>query len=82
MINNLKHNYIKIDYKNILDSYSHGIFPMAENIDSLDVFWVKPKKRGVIDPYRINIDRGCYFLGKLSSVCLSDENDSRIFITN
>ena len=55
MINNLKHNYIKIDYKNILDAYSHGIFPMAENIDSLDVFWVKPKKRGVIDPYRINI---------------------------
>ena len=43
MINNLKHNYIKIDYKNILDAYSHGIFPMAENIDSLDVFWVKPK---------------------------------------
>ena len=55
MINNLKHNYIKIDYKNILDAYSHGIFPMAENIDSLDVFWVKPKKRGVIDPYKINI---------------------------
>ena len=45
MINNLKHNYIKIDYKNILDAYSHGIFPMAENIDSLDVFWVKPKKK-------------------------------------
>ena len=40
MINNLNHNYIKIDYKNILDAYSHGIFPMAENIDSLDVFWV------------------------------------------
>ena len=57
MINNLKHNYIKIDYKNILDAYSHGIFPMAQNIDSLDVFWVKPKKRGVIDPYRINIRR-------------------------
>ena len=57
MINNLNNNYLKIDYKIILDAYSHGIFPMAENIDSLDVFWVKPKKRGVIDPYKINISR-------------------------
>src|SRR6056300_766225 len=55
MINNIPHNYIKIDYKNILDAYRHGIFPMAENVNSLDVFWVKPVKRGVIDPYKINI---------------------------
>ena len=52
MTNNFKHSYIKINYKNILDAYSHGIFPMAESIDSLDVFWVKPKKRGVIEAER------------------------------
>lgn len=55
MINNSEHNYIKIDYKNIIDAYRYGIFPMAENIDSSDVFWVKPKKRGVIDPYNLKI---------------------------
>ena len=55
MINNLPHNYIKINYKNVINAYSQGIFPMAENIDSLDVFWVKPIKRGVINPYKISL---------------------------
>ncbi len=55
MNNNFKYNYEKIDYKNILDGYCHGIFPMAENIDSRDIFWVKPKNRGVIDPYKLSI---------------------------
>ena len=57
MTNNFNHNYIKIDYKNILDAYCHGIFPMAENINSSEVFWVKPKIRGVINPYKLNIRR-------------------------
>ena len=57
MINKFDHKYIKINYKNILDAYCNGIFPMAENIDSSDVFWVKPKNRGVINPYKINIRR-------------------------
>jgi len=55
MTNNLPYNFTKIDYKNILDAYRHGIFPMAESLDSLDVFWVKPVKRGVINPYKVNI---------------------------
>ena len=55
MTNNLPYNFTKIDYKNILDAYRHGIFPMAESLDSLDVFWVKPVKRGVIDPYKVSI---------------------------
>ena len=57
MINKFDHKYIKINYKNILDAYCNGIFPMAESIDSSDVFWVKPKNRGVINPYKINIRR-------------------------
>ena len=55
MTNNFPRNFTKIDYKNILDAYRHGIFPMAESLDSLDVFWVKPVKRGVIDPYKVSI---------------------------
>ena len=34
------------------------------------------------NPHRINIDTGCYFSGKLSSVCLSNHDDSRLFINN
>ena len=55
MINNYQSNYIKIDYKNVLDAYRHGLFPMSENIDSPDIFWVKPKIRGIIDPYKITV---------------------------
>jgi leucyl/phenylalanyl-tRNA--protein transferase len=55
MNNSFKNNYVKIDYKNILEAYCHGIFPMAEKINSLDIFWVKPKNRGVIDPYKLNV---------------------------
>ena len=40
-----------------------------------------PEKNVVNFPYRINIDTGCYFSGKLSCVCLNDINDERNFIT-
>ena len=40
-----------------------------------------PEKNVVNFPYRINIDTGCYFSGKLSCVCLNDINDERHFIT-
>ena len=40
-----------------------------------------PSEKEVIDfPYRINIDTGCFFSGKLSSVCLNDNNNERKFI--
>ena len=41
-----------------------------------------PESDIVSHPYRINIDTGCFFSGKLSSVCLTDSNDNRIFINN
>ena len=31
-------------------------------------------------PYRINIDTGCFFSGKLSCVCINDKNKKREFI--
>jgi len=32
----------------IVQAYRAGIFPMAENSDDFDVFWVSPEKRGII----------------------------------
>ena len=55
MINNFQNNYVKIDYKNVLDAYRHGLFPMSEDQNSSDIFWVKPKIRGVIDPYKVSL---------------------------
>ena len=39
-----------------------------------------PGKNIVNFPYRINIDTGCYFSGKLSCVCLNDIKKERNFI--
>jgi len=39
-----------------------------------------PEKNVVNFPYRINIDSGCYFSGKLSCACLNDLNEDRYFI--
>ncbi len=32
----------------LLKAYAMGVFPMAEDADDPDVFWVKPEKRGII----------------------------------
>ena len=55
MINNFHSNYSKIDYQNVLDAYKHGLFPMSEDHNSPDIFWVKPKIRGIIDPYKVTL---------------------------
>jgi len=39
-----------------------------------------PKKDIINFPYRINIDTGCFFSGKLSCVCLNDSDKKREFI--
>ena len=41
-----------------------------------------PEKVVINHPYRINIDTGCYFSGKLTCVRLNDHNDDRFFISN
>ena len=40
----------------LLHGYSIGVFPMAEHRDDPDVFWVDPKRRGVmpLDGFRIS----------------------------
>ncbi len=40
-----------------------------------------PEENIISDPFRINIDSGCYFSGKLSCVCVTDSDNSRTFIT-
>ena len=55
MINNFHSNYTKIDYQNVLDAYKNGLFPMSEDHNSPDIFWVKPKIRGIIDPYKVTL---------------------------
>lgn len=39
----------------LLRAYASGIFPMAERADSPDVFWVEPRRRGVLplDGFRL-----------------------------
>jgi len=41
----------------IVRAYQAGIFPMAEDADSPDLFWVSPQKRGIIPLDRFHISR-------------------------
>ncbi len=41
----------------LLRAYAGGVFPMAENAGDADVFWVEPKKRGVIPLDRFHVPR-------------------------
>lgn len=41
----------------VLHAYASGIFPMAEHRDDPEVFWVEPRRRGVIPLDRFHISR-------------------------
>ncbi|WP_164157867.1 leucyl/phenylalanyl-tRNA--protein transferase [Sandarakinorhabdus rubra] len=38
----------RLDPDLLLRAYAGGIFPMAERADSPDVFWVEPRRRGIL----------------------------------
>jgi leucyl/phenylalanyl-tRNA--protein transferase len=38
----------RLDPDVLLRAYASGVFPMAERADSPDVFWVEPRRRGVL----------------------------------
>jgi leucyl/phenylalanyl-tRNA--protein transferase len=38
----------RLNPETLLRAYASGIFPMADRADSADVFWVEPKRRGVL----------------------------------
>ena len=68
--------------KDYLWSRSDKFFDKEFKADKIIVHGHTPVESIVNDPFRINIDSGCYFSGKLTSVCLTDNVTSRIFITN
>ena len=68
--------------KDYLWSRSSDFFHKDFKTEKTIIHGHTPEQNIVNHPYRINIDTGCYFSGKLSCVCLSDLNDSRIFISN
>ncbi len=39
---------MNLNEETILKGYSLGIFPMSENFDDPKIYWINPKKRGVI----------------------------------
>ena len=67
--------------KDYLWSRSSEFFKKNFKAQKIIVHGHTPEESIVNDEYRINADSGCYFSGKLSSVCLRDDDDNRIFIT-
>lgn len=45
----------RLDPDLLLRAYAIGVFPMADNRDALDVFWVEPQKRGVLPLDRFHL---------------------------
>ncbi|UXM94087.1 leucyl/phenylalanyl-tRNA--protein transferase [Bartonella sp. HY329] len=50
-------DYYKIDPDDLLNAYAQGIFPMSDDADDPDIFWVKPKMRGIIPLNSLHISR-------------------------
>ena len=68
--------------KDFLWSRSKDFFDKDFKAQKIIVHGHTPEENIINNPHRINIDTGCYFSGKLSSVCLSDYDESRLFINN
>ena len=69
----------KEDY---LWSRSREFFNKNFKSEKIIVHGHTPEENIISDPFRINVDSGCYFSGKLSCVCLTDLDSSRTFIIN
>jgi serine/threonine protein phosphatase 1 len=68
--------------KDYLWSRSNDFFHENFKAEKIIVHGHTPVQNTINDPYRINIDTGCYFSGKLTCVCLNDFNDNRVFFSN
>ena len=75
-------NFAEQTKKDYLWARSSDFFHKDFKAEKIIVHGHTPEKNIINYPYRINIDTGCYFSGKLSCVCLSDVNDRRDFISN
>lgn len=48
----------RLDPEMLLRAYALGVFPMADNREAEDVFWVEPRERGVIPLDTFHLPRG------------------------
>ena len=68
------------DKMDFLWSRSDQFFDKDFKFEKIVIHGHTPEKDIINFPYRINIDTGCFFSGKLSCVCLNDINSERKFI--
>jgi len=61
-------------------SRSNKFFDKNFKSEKIIIHGHTPEKEVINFPYRINIDTGCFFSGKLSCVCVNNENEKREFI--
>ena len=67
----------KMDF---LWSRSDKFFDKNFEFEKIIVHGHSPEKEVINFPYRINVDTGSFFSGKLSCVCINDKNKKREFI--
>jgi len=75
-------NFSQQTRKDYLWSRSVNFFDKGFEAKKIIIHGHTPVENITNHPYRINIDTGCFFSGKLTCVCLSDDEESRIFINN
>lgn len=46
-----------LDVNMLLKAYAIGVFPMADDRDSPDIYWVEPRKRGILPLDRFHLSR-------------------------
>ena len=68
------------DKKDLLWTRSEQFFDKNFKFEKIIVHGHTPEEKVVNFPYRINVDIGCFFSGKLSCVCLNDKDKKREFI--
>lgn len=59
----------------LLKGYASGIFPMAESRDDPDIFWVDPRKRGILPLDQFHISRSLARAMRRSSWILTADKD-------
>ena len=47
----------KLNTELVLNAYRAGLFPMAENSNTSEIFWVNPEVRGIIPLDKFHISR-------------------------
>ena len=68
------------DKMDLLWSRSDKFFDKNFKFEKIIVHGHTPEEKVINFPYRINVDIGCFFSGKLSCVCLNDKDKKREFI--